>query len=186
MYRRETIILKGEAQTKAGKVENTKGHLRKKIEEARKKLKQTTDSIAFCGREAKALQASQGDLSRQLEERQQTCHQLQATAEALEEEAAQLSDTKQLVCTLVRGSVCRSGVGVPWSLVSKLALEETASVVRVIDMTVCACTSILCKQRVVALIWGCCDTILLRGMCAVGRRRQASGSGRFLCTTALA
>ena len=108
VYRRETIILKGEAQTKAGKVENTKGHLRKKIEEARKKLKQTTDSIAFCSREAKALQTSQGDLSGQLEESQQACHQLQTTAEALEEEAEQLSETKQLVCMCiyVRTYVC--------------------------------------------------------------------------------
>ena len=97
VYRRETIILKGEAQVKAGKVDNTKGHLRKKIEDTKKKIKQTADSTAFCEQEMMNLEMTQTALGEQLEEKKASCQQLQTVAEALEAALEQLGETKHQV-----------------------------------------------------------------------------------------
>ena len=101
MYRREAILLRGEAQNKAGMAENTRGQLRKKVEEMKKKLKQTTESISFCEEEMNQLLSSQKALGQELDHRQRSCKELQGMADTLENHNEELSKTKQQVRTYV-------------------------------------------------------------------------------------
>ncbi|CAH3039798.1 unnamed protein product [Pocillopora meandrina] len=93
--RREVIITRGDAQAKMGKVSNTKGTFQKKLAEMKKKIKQTNQDANACDTDIQVLREKQMTVSRDLEEKQTTCLQLQTTADELEVQIDTLSEERQ-------------------------------------------------------------------------------------------
>ncbi|KAM7433427.1 Coiled-coil domain-containing protein 40 [Porites harrisoni] len=95
VVRREVIITRGDAQAKMGKVTNTKGTFQKKLAEMKKKIKQTNQDANACDTDIQVLREKQMSVSRELEEKQTTCQQLQTSADELEVQIDTLSEERQ-------------------------------------------------------------------------------------------
>ncbi|KAK3733202.1 hypothetical protein QZH41_019682 [Actinostola sp. cb2023] len=95
VVRRETIITRGDAQSKMGKVTNTKGSLQKKLIEMKKKIKQTSSDANACDGEIQDLRENQMQVSRDLEEKQVTCQQLQSRVDELDSEIDKMAEDRQ-------------------------------------------------------------------------------------------
>jgi len=95
VVRREVIITRGDAQAKMGKVTNTKGSFQKKLAEMKKKIKQTNQDANACDTDIQVLREKQLSVSHELEEKQTTCQQLQATADELEVQIDTMSEERQ-------------------------------------------------------------------------------------------
>ncbi|XP_065888442.1 coiled-coil domain-containing protein 40-like [Dysidea avara] len=94
VYRRETIIFREEAQVKAGKADNTKAQMKKKITETKRRIKQIVEDTGNCDQEILELQSAQRTITDQLKVQQQQNRELITTVQSMETELEQLNNTK--------------------------------------------------------------------------------------------
>jgi len=90
VYRREAITVRGEAQGKLSKKVQTKGTLKKKVEELRKKVKGLAQEAANCDGEIGKLQEHQSALAQTLEDKNNNCKELRQTADNLSSQQERL------------------------------------------------------------------------------------------------
>eukprot|EP00794_Sanderia_malayensis_P008980 gene8980-9938_t len=94
VFRRECIIVKGDAQAKTGKAKDTKGTFQKKLLELKKKIKQTAQDASSCDDDIRQLREQQQMLSQSLEEKQVTERNLTTAIDDQEFEVEQATETK--------------------------------------------------------------------------------------------
>lgn len=92
--RRDTIVIRGDAQAKMNKKTITKGTFHRNLAQLRQKIKQTIHEAAECDKQISELKRDQEQLTNQLEEKQMNVHQLKQVYEQLEIDIDQLRDTK--------------------------------------------------------------------------------------------
>ena len=100
-FRRDTIVTRGDAQTKTNKKVVTKGSFQRQLAELRKKIKQTISDANQCDSEIKEYRDHQQGLSHNLEEKQINCQQLQTTTDTLDEDIERLAEQKARVCAIL-------------------------------------------------------------------------------------
>lgn len=104
---------RGEAQTKAGKKDQTQGHLKKKIQDVQRQIKQAvhetskwelTNDVFSCyfliGRYesmARELQSTQGSVANELEDRKTNCQQMRDTIQGLQAQLTYAEEKKKQV-----------------------------------------------------------------------------------------
>ncbi|XP_050775868.1 coiled-coil domain-containing protein 40 isoform X2 [Gopherus flavomarginatus] len=93
--RRETIMIRGEGQSKMDKKHFTKSDFHHKTQELRKKIKETQKNAQDCNRTITELENTQKSLSISLLEKQQQLSSLQAEADVLDADIEQLRDKKR-------------------------------------------------------------------------------------------
>ncbi|XP_071960201.1 coiled-coil domain-containing protein 40-like isoform X2 [Antedon mediterranea] len=93
--RRDTIVTRGDAQSKLNKKVETKGTFKKKLVEMGKKIKQVQQDSSSCDAEIQQLRTHQQMLSEQLQEKQTTFQQLQSMADTLDGDIDRLMEIKQ-------------------------------------------------------------------------------------------
>ncbi|XP_030389882.1 coiled-coil domain-containing protein 40 isoform X2 [Gopherus evgoodei] len=93
--RRETIMIRGEGQSKMDKKHFTKSDFHHKTQELRKKIKETQKNAQDCNRTITELENTQKSLSISLLEKQQQLSSLQAEADVLDADIEQLQDKKR-------------------------------------------------------------------------------------------
>lgn len=93
--RRDTIVTRGDAQTKVSKKTVTKGTFQRQLNELKKKIKQTINDANASDLEIRELREQQQELSGQLEERQLNVQQLQGSADTLDGDVDRLVEQKQ-------------------------------------------------------------------------------------------
>ncbi|XP_077980301.1 coiled-coil domain-containing protein 40-like [Glandiceps talaboti] len=93
--RRDTIVTRGDAQSKMNKKIETKGTFQKKLSEMKKKIKQTQQDAHSCDGDIGELRVHQQQLSQQLEEKQTTYQHLQGQADTFDGDIDQLMEIKQ-------------------------------------------------------------------------------------------
>ncbi|KAJ8037566.1 Coiled-coil domain-containing protein 40 [Holothuria leucospilota] len=94
--RRDTIVTRGDAQSKLNKKVETKGTFHKKLAELRKKIKQVQQDANNSDQDIAELRSHQQLLSQQLEEKQKGFHQLQSAADTLDGDVERLQEVKQM------------------------------------------------------------------------------------------
>ncbi|XP_039358353.1 coiled-coil domain-containing protein 40 isoform X2 [Mauremys reevesii] len=93
--RRETIMIRGEGQSKMDKKHFTKSDFHHKTQELRKKIKETQKNAQDCNRTITELENTQKSLSISLLEKQQQLSSLQAEADVLDADIERLQDQKR-------------------------------------------------------------------------------------------
>merc|ERR1719239_749976 len=93
--RRDTILTRGDAQSKMKKKTLTKGTFERQMGELRKKIKTTIQDANSCDTEIQDLRSHQQALSQQLEEKQINCQQLQSTSDTLDGDVDRTAEVKQ-------------------------------------------------------------------------------------------
>uniref|UniRef100_A0A0B7A0L2 Coiled-coil domain-containing protein 40 n=1 Tax=Arion vulgaris TaxID=1028688 RepID=A0A0B7A0L2_9EUPU len=93
--RRDTILTRGDAQSKMKKKTVTKGTFERQMGELRKKIKQTINEANACDSEIKSLREHQEALSDKLEEKQVSCQQLQGVSDTLDGDIERSLEIKQ-------------------------------------------------------------------------------------------
>ncbi|XP_041363110.1 coiled-coil domain-containing protein 40-like [Gigantopelta aegis] len=93
--RRDSIVTRGEAQSKMKVKVLTKGTFERQMAELRKKIKQTINDANSCDQEIKELRDHQGELSESLEQKQINCQHLQGSADTLDGDINRLVELKQ-------------------------------------------------------------------------------------------
>lgn len=93
--RRDTIVTRGDAQTKINKKVLTKGTFQRQMGETRKKIKNTIQDASNCDIEIRELREGQQELSHGLEDKQITVQQLQGNADTLDGDVERLVELKQ-------------------------------------------------------------------------------------------
>jgi predicted nucleic acid-binding Zn-ribbon protein len=93
--RRDTILTRGEAQSKMKKKTMTKGTFERQMVEMKKKIKQTINEANACDSEIRTLREHQQTLSEQLEEKQVKCQQLQGVSDTLDGDIERCLEIKQ-------------------------------------------------------------------------------------------
>ncbi|XP_032653097.1 coiled-coil domain-containing protein 40 isoform X2 [Chelonoidis abingdonii] len=93
--RRETIMIRGEGQSKMDKKHFTKSDFHHKTQELRKKIKETQKNAQDCNRTITELENTQKSLSISLLEKQQQLSSLQAEADVLDADIERLQDKKR-------------------------------------------------------------------------------------------
>jgi len=91
------FLCREEAQVKAGKADNTKAQMKKKISETKKRIKQIVEDTGNCDQEILELQSAQKVITDQLKEQQQQNRDLITMVQSLETELEQLDSTKHKV-----------------------------------------------------------------------------------------
>ena len=104
VYRRENIIVRGDAQAKmerkkVGKAKLSKGTFHKKLQELKKKVKSVTEEASSCDADIKNLREQQKEVGTLLEEHQQTAQMLQSSLDAKEYEVEDMMSTRQMNLT---------------------------------------------------------------------------------------
>jgi chromosome segregation ATPase len=95
--RRETIAIRGEAQSKnSNKKIVTKNVLHRELAELKRKLKQTQQEANECETEIQRLKHQQQELSLQLDDRQVKVQQLQTASDCYDADIDRLSEQKQV------------------------------------------------------------------------------------------
>ncbi|CAI8056769.1 Coiled-coil domain-containing protein 40 [Geodia barretti] len=89
VYRREAIQFKSEVQVMAGKSEGTQGHMKKKITDLQRQIKQTGRDTAKYEKESVAMSEDAVVVERDLERQQGMCQSLQSQLNQLETETTQ-------------------------------------------------------------------------------------------------
>ncbi|CAH1795383.1 unnamed protein product, partial [Owenia fusiformis] len=92
--RRDTIVTRGDAQSKMNKKIMTKGTFQRQMAETKKKIKRTIEDANSCDSEIKELREHQQILSGQLEERQVNVQQLQGSTDTLDGDIDRLMEQK--------------------------------------------------------------------------------------------
>ncbi|XP_046379305.2 coiled-coil domain-containing protein 40-like isoform X2 [Haliotis rufescens] len=92
--RRDTIVTRGDSQSKMKQKVVTKGTFERQMAEHRRKIKQTTNDASSCDSDIHELRDHQQELSGQLEEKQVNCQQLQGSADTLDGDIERLLDVK--------------------------------------------------------------------------------------------
>ena len=82
---------------KSGKGDNTKAQLKKKITDAKKRIRQMVEDTGNCDHEIQELQVAQYNISEQLKEQQQENRELINSLQNIETELEQLDNTKHKV-----------------------------------------------------------------------------------------
>ena len=82
---------------KSGKGDNTKAQLKKKITDAKKRIRQMVEDTGNCDHEIQELQVAQYNISEQLKEQQQENRELINSLQNIETELEQLDNTKYKV-----------------------------------------------------------------------------------------
>ncbi|KAH9504072.1 Coiled-coil domain-containing protein 40 [Bulinus truncatus] len=93
--RRDTIVTRGEAQSKMKNKIVTKGTFERQMGEMRKKIKQTIQEANSCDSELKELREHQQAVSEQLEQKQVNCQQLQGASDTLDGDLERAVEVKQ-------------------------------------------------------------------------------------------
>ncbi|XP_075760222.1 coiled-coil domain-containing protein 40 isoform X5 [Pelodiscus sinensis] len=93
--RRETIMIRGEGQSKMDKKYFTKKDFHHKTQELRKKIKDTQKNAEDCNRTIMELENTQQSLSINLLEKQQHVSSLQAESDVLDADVERLQDKKR-------------------------------------------------------------------------------------------
>jgi len=93
----ELLFYREEAQVKAGKADNTKAQMKKKITETKRRIKQIVEDTGNCDQEIMELQLAQKSITDQLKVQQQENRELITTVQSLETELEQLDCTKHKV-----------------------------------------------------------------------------------------
>ncbi|XP_033121483.1 coiled-coil domain-containing protein 40-like [Anneissia japonica] len=93
--RRDTIVTRGDAQSKLNKKVETKGTFKKKLVEMSKKIKQVQQDSSSCDAEIQQLRSHQQMLSEQLQEKQTSFQHLQSMADTLDGDIDRLMEIKQ-------------------------------------------------------------------------------------------
>ncbi|XP_025098485.1 coiled-coil domain-containing protein 40-like isoform X2 [Pomacea canaliculata] len=93
--RRDTIVTRGEAQSKLQKKILTKGSFERQMAELRKKIKTTIQDANDCDTEIRQLREHQMELGKHLEEKQVNCQTLQSSAETLDGDVQQMLELRQ-------------------------------------------------------------------------------------------
>ncbi|XP_053903334.1 coiled-coil domain-containing protein 40 isoform X2 [Malaclemys terrapin pileata] len=93
--RRETIMIRGEGQSKMDKKHFTKSDFHHKTQELRKKIKETQKNAQDCNRSITELENTQKSLSISLLEKQQQLSSLQAETDVLDADIERLQDKKR-------------------------------------------------------------------------------------------
>ena len=91
------FLYREEAQVKAGKADNTKAQMKKKISETKRRIKQIVEDTGNCDQEILELQSAQKVITDQLKDQQQQNRELKTTVQSLETELEQLDNTKHKV-----------------------------------------------------------------------------------------
>ncbi|XP_046567885.1 coiled-coil domain-containing protein 40-like [Haliotis rubra] len=92
--RRDTIVTRGDSQSKMKQKVVTKGTFERQMAEHRRKIKQTVNDASSCDNDIHELLDHQQELSGQLEEKQVNCQQLQGSADTLDGDIERLLDVK--------------------------------------------------------------------------------------------
>ncbi|XP_057311737.1 coiled-coil domain-containing protein 40-like [Hydractinia symbiolongicarpus] len=100
VFKRECIIVRGEAQAKMdrkklGKPKENKGTFHKKVKELKKKIKQTNQDSNACEDEINRLRGYQQELSGNLEEKQSNGQKLQQAIDIHESDIERMVELKQ-------------------------------------------------------------------------------------------
>uniref|UniRef100_A0A2C9KE01 Coiled-coil domain-containing protein 40 n=1 Tax=Biomphalaria glabrata TaxID=6526 RepID=A0A2C9KE01_BIOGL len=93
--RRDTIVTRGEAQSKLKDRIVTKGTFERQMGEMRKKIKQTIQEANGCDTEMKELREHQQTISEQLEQKQVNCQQLQGALDTMDGDIERALEVKQ-------------------------------------------------------------------------------------------
>ncbi|XP_067403312.1 coiled-coil domain-containing protein 40 isoform X2 [Emydura macquarii macquarii] len=93
--RRETIMIRGESQSKMDKKHVTKSDVHHGTQELRKKIKETQKNAQDCNRTITGLENTQKSLSISLLEKQQQVSSLKAETDVLDADIEQLQDKKR-------------------------------------------------------------------------------------------
>ncbi|BFZ02980.1 hypothetical protein BsWGS_06019 [Bradybaena similaris] len=93
--RRDTIVTRGDAQSKLKKNTVTKGTFERQMGELRKKIKQTINEANACDNEIQKLRDLQQSMSEKLEEKQINCQQLQGISDTLDGDIERSLEIKQ-------------------------------------------------------------------------------------------
>ncbi|CAL1527056.1 unnamed protein product [Lymnaea stagnalis] len=93
--RRDTILTRGDAQSKMKKKVVTKGIFERQMGEIRKKIKQTIQEANACDGEIQELRDHQQVMSEQLEQKQINCQQLQGASDSLDGDIDRTMEIKQ-------------------------------------------------------------------------------------------
>merc|ERR1712150_255262 len=105
VYRRENIIVRGDAQAKMDrkrlgeKAKLSKGSFHKKLSELKKKLKTISDEANNCDQEIHQLRDHQQEMGGMLEEHQSTTQMLQTSIENKEGDVASMMEVRQMNLT---------------------------------------------------------------------------------------
>jgi len=92
--RRDTIVTRGDAQSKMNKKVLTKGTFQRQMGELKKKIKTTIQDANSSDAEIRELREHQHGLSAQLEEKQLNVQQLQSNADTLDGDVERLAENK--------------------------------------------------------------------------------------------
>lgn len=92
--RRDTILTRGDAQSKMKKKVLTKGTFERQMQELRKKIKSTIQDANSCDGEIRDLRDHQHNLSGSLEEKQINCQQLQMSSDTLDGDVDRTAELK--------------------------------------------------------------------------------------------
>nr|CAB3228553.1 coiled-coil domain-containing protein 40 [Phallusia mammillata] len=92
--RRETIVTRGEAQSKLDRKTPTKGAFQKTLINLDKKIKQTQKDASSCDDDIRQLRENQSEINRNLEEKQITVQQLQGTVDTLDGDCERWEEVK--------------------------------------------------------------------------------------------
>eukprot|EP00057_Strongylocentrotus_purpuratus_P014575 XP_011669049.1 PREDICTED: LOW QUALITY PROTEIN: coiled-coil domain-containing protein 40 [Strongylocentrotus purpuratus] len=93
--RRDTIVTRGDAQSKMNKKVETKGAFQKKLLELRKKIKETQQDANGCDNDIAELRGHQQMLNQQLDNKQREFHELQSMADTQDGDIERLVELKQ-------------------------------------------------------------------------------------------
>jgi len=83
-----------DAQVKAGKGDNTKAQLKKRIADTKKRIRQVVEDTSNCDHEIQELQLAQNTITEQLKEQQQQNREVITSMQTLEVELEELDNTK--------------------------------------------------------------------------------------------
>lgn len=95
VYRRESILLKGDAQVKAGKKEQTQGYIKKKMLDLQRQIKKTSKESTGLEEQLQDMQTSQEQISQEMETIRANCQELTAAISSIAPQIAYAEDNKK-------------------------------------------------------------------------------------------